>query len=194
LVSVEALPVDGCKVSDPAIVWSKCGIPSELWGLRQPSTSQVYISSLFSSSPQTNFITSTLFIYITVAVLGWNLSLCLPLGNASIWAPSSTTPLVSLATTKLISRALATHRAPPALASLLCGGPNVGAWLAEEEGVDMVSFTGSEEVGRKVAAVVGRRMGKVLVEGGGNNAAIVMDDADVELAAKTIAVSRWFSN
>lgn len=122
-----------------------------------------------------------------VAVHGWNFCLSFVCGNATIWKPSPTTPLTAIATTKLVVKVLEKHGLPTALASLVCGDVETGQSLTRDERVQLTSFTGSEGVGKVVARDVAARLGKVLLELGGNNAAIVLDDADLELAVPGVA-------
>ncbi|KAI0694506.1 NAD-aldehyde dehydrogenase [Cytidiella melzeri] len=117
-----------------------------------------------------------------VAVYGWNLALSFAAGNSTLWKPSPTTPLCSIATIKIVSSVLERNGIPGAVAGLVIGGKDVGEAVVESDNVDMVSFTGSEHVGRQVGKVVQSRFGKVLLELGGNNAVIVMPDADLSLA------------
>ncbi|KZT22304.1 NAD-aldehyde dehydrogenase [Neolentinus lepideus HHB14362 ss-1] len=121
-----------------------------------------------------------------VAVYGWNLALSLAAGNATLWKPSPSTPLCSIAVTKIVSRVLEENGIPGAVASLVIGGKDVGEAVVEDKGIDMVSFTGSEAVGRAVGKVVQSRFGKVLLELGGNNAAVIMPDADMSLAVPAV--------
>ncbi|KIP07388.1 hypothetical protein PHLGIDRAFT_89610 [Phlebiopsis gigantea 11061_1 CR5-6] len=121
-----------------------------------------------------------------VAVYGWNLALAFAAGNATVWKPSPSTPLCSIAVTKIVSGVLERNGIPGAAASLVIGGKDVGEAIVENKSVDMVSFTGSEAVGRQVAKVVQGRFGKVLLELGGNNASIVMPDADLSLAVPAV--------
>ncbi|KZV95976.1 NAD-aldehyde dehydrogenase [Exidia glandulosa HHB12029] len=121
-----------------------------------------------------------------VAVYGWNLALSFAAGNATIWKPSQTTPLCSIALTKIISEVLERNELPGVLAALVTGAKDVGSAIVESKSVDMVSFTGSEAVGRQVAKTVQSRFGKVLLELGGNNASIIMPDADLSLAVPAV--------
>lgn len=121
-----------------------------------------------------------------VAVYGWNLSISMAAGNATIWKPSPTTPLCSIAVTRIVSSVLEKNNIPGAVAGLVTGGKDVGEALVQSQDVDMVSFTGSENVGRVVGKIVQSRFGKVLLELGGNNAAIVMPDADLSLAVPAV--------
>jgi aldehyde dehydrogenase family 7 member A1 len=121
-----------------------------------------------------------------VAVYGWNSALSLVCGNAVVWKGAPTTNLSSIAVTKILQKVLEKNNLPGELCSLVVGGADVGEAIARSPLVDLVSFTGSTAVGRKVGTVVQERFGKVLLELGGNNAIIVMDDADLELAVRSI--------
>ncbi|TBU40187.1 NAD-aldehyde dehydrogenase [Dichomitus squalens] len=121
-----------------------------------------------------------------VAVYGWNLALSLAAGNATLWKPAPSTPLCSIAVTKIVSEVLERNGVPGAVAGLVLGGKAVGEHVVGSSDVDMVSFTGSEAVGREVGKVVQGRFGKVLLELGGNNAAVVMPDADLNLAVPAV--------
>ncbi|KJA17793.1 hypothetical protein HYPSUDRAFT_45979 [Hypholoma sublateritium FD-334 SS-4] len=121
-----------------------------------------------------------------VAVYGWNLSLSLAAGNATIWKPSPTTPLCAIAVTKIVSSVLERNGLPGAVASLVTGGKDAGEAIVESRDVELVSFTGSEHVGRIVGKTVASRFGKVILELGGNNASIVMSDADLSLAVPSV--------
>ncbi|KIY49782.1 NAD-aldehyde dehydrogenase [Fistulina hepatica ATCC 64428] len=121
-----------------------------------------------------------------VAVYGWNLALSLVAGNATLWKPASTTPLCSIAVTQIIAKVLEANGVNGAVAGLAVGGPDIGAALVESSDVDLVSFTGSERVGRLVGQTVQARFGKSILELGGNNAAVVMSDADLALAVPAV--------
>ena len=122
-----------------------------------------------------------------VAVHGWNFCLSFVAGNATIWKPSPSTPLTAIATTRLIHSVLERHGMPLALASLVCGDVETSTTLVRDERIHLTSFTGSERVGKIVAQDVAARLGKVLLELGGNNAAIVLDDADLDIAVPGVA-------
>jgi aldehyde dehydrogenase family 7 protein A1 len=111
---------------------------------------------------------------IVLQVFGWNFSLALITGNASIWKPSETTPLCALATTKIITRVLEAEGYPGALCGLMIGGGSVGAALIESKEVDLVSFTGSEARGKLVGAECAMRFKQSLLELGGNNVSVLM--------------------
>jgi len=120
-----------------------------------------------------------------VAVWAWNAAIAAVCGDTSIWKPSPRTPLCSIATQHLADEAMERHDAH-GVWSLAQGGADVGSWMADDRRLPLVSFTGSTRAGREVAARVAARLGRSLLELGGNNAIVVMDDADLDLAARAI--------
>ncbi|KAI3640335.1 hypothetical protein MIR68_001213 [Amoeboaphelidium protococcarum] len=121
-----------------------------------------------------------------VAVYGWNSALSLICGNPVIWKPAPTGSLCAIAVTKILQDVLERNNLPGSLCSLVCGGVDVGQQLVKDPRVDLVSFTGSTQVGRQVGVDVHQRFGQSLLELGGNNAIIVMPDADLSLALPAI--------
>lgn len=115
------------------------------------------------------------------AVYGWNTALALVVGNTVVWKGAPSTPLVSLATTKIVSKVLEANNLPP-IATLCQGGTDVGKMMVQDERVKLVSFTGSTAVGREVGVEVQRRFGKFLLELGGNNALVINEDASFDMA------------
>ncbi len=124
-----------------------------------------------------------------VAVWSWNAAVALVCGDPVIWKPSDKTPLTAVACDALFRRAAADVGAPDDLNQVLHGGVDVGAALVAHRDVAIVSATGSTRMGRAVAPVVAERFGRLILELGGNNAAIVAPSADVELAVRGIAFS-----
>lgn len=121
------------------------------------------------------------------AVWAWNSMLALVCGDSIVWKPSEQTPLISLACHEMVLQAASEmQEAPDNLSCVINGGANTGAALAANPKVPLVSATGSIPMGRKVASVVGGRLGRSLLELGGNNAMIVSPTADLELAARAI--------
>lgn len=116
-----------------------------------------------------------------VAVYGWNSAIAMVCGNAVLWKGAETTPLCSIATTKIVANVLERNNIPGAIASLCCGGADIGKQLVNDTRIKLVSFTGSCKVGQQVGVDVQKRFGRVLLELGGNNALIVADDADLNL-------------
>jgi aldehyde dehydrogenase (NAD+) len=124
-----------------------------------------------------------------VAVWSWNAALALVAGDPVLWKPSDKTPLTAVACDALLRRAATAVGAPPHLSQVLLGGSEIGAALAAHEAVAIVSATGSTRMGRAVAPVVAARFGRLILELGGNNGAIVAPSADLELAVRGIAFS-----
>ncbi|MGH8813976.1 MAG: L-piperidine-6-carboxylate dehydrogenase [Advenella sp.] len=122
-----------------------------------------------------------------VAVWSWNTALALVCGNAVIWKPSEKTPLTALATQALFERALKRFGDAPAhLAQVVIGQRDVGQVLVDSPKVALVSATGSTRMGREVGPRVAARFGRSLLELGGNNAIIVSQSADLDLAVRGI--------
>ncbi|MGO3891024.1 MAG: L-piperidine-6-carboxylate dehydrogenase [Paenalcaligenes sp.] len=122
-----------------------------------------------------------------VAVWSWNTALALVCGNAVIWKPSEKTPLTALACQALFERALKRFGdAPAGLSQVLIGERDVGEALVDNHDVALVSATGSTRMGREVGPRVAARFGRSLLELGGNNAIIVSESADLNLAMRGI--------
>ena len=131
-----------------------------------------------------------------VAVWAWNAALALVAGDAVVWKPSEKTPLTALATQALFDRAMASyrndgHEAPDELSQVINGRVAAGDALVTDNRVALVSATGSTRMGRAVAPKVAARFGRCLLELGGNNALIVSDKADLDLAVRAIAFGAW---
>ena len=122
-----------------------------------------------------------------VAVWAWNSALALVCGNATVWKPSLKTPLCAIATIKIAERVCRAHQLDPAVVSLIIGDDStIGEALIDDPGVSLISATGSTRMGRHVGEAVARRLGRSLLELGGNNALIVTPSADLDLALRAI--------
>ncbi|EKF21454.1 aldehyde dehydrogenase family protein [Mycolicibacterium hassiacum DSM 44199] len=121
-----------------------------------------------------------------VAVWSWNAAVALVCGDPVVWKPSELTPLTALACQALIARAADDVGAPGDVSRVLLGGHEVGERLVDDPRVALLSATGSVRMGRQVGPRVAQRFGKVLLELGGNNAAIVTPSADPDLAVRAI--------
>ncbi|MDA9360652.1 aldehyde dehydrogenase family protein, partial [Flavobacteriaceae bacterium] len=98
----------------------------------------------------------------------------------AVWKPSEKTPLCSIACQKIIGTILKENDLPEGISCLLNGGAEVGQWLSEDRRIPLLSATGSTAMGKKVAQKVGARLGKSLLELGGNNALIISPNADLK--------------
>jgi aldehyde dehydrogenase (NAD+) len=126
-----------------------------------------------------------------VAVWSWNAALALVCGNSLIWKPSEKTPLTALACEKIFAKAVARfkavgHEAPANLLQVVIGKADIGEALVKNKNIALVSATGSTRMGRAVAQDVAARLGKSLLELGGNNAMIVTPSADLDMAVRAI--------
>lgn len=116
-----------------------------------------------------------------VAVWAWNIALALVCGNTVVWKPSEKTPLCAIACQKLLAEILHDNDLPEGISSLIMGDKEVGEWLASDSRIALISATGSTRMGKEVAVTVAQRLGKTLLELGGNNAIIVTPDADLKM-------------
>ena len=124
-----------------------------------------------------------------VAVWAWNTAVALVCGDTVVWKPSDLTPLTAIACQALIERAATDVGAPREVSRLILGGRQAGEVLVDDPRVALVSATGSVRMGREVGPRVAQRFGRVLLELGGNNAAIVTPSADLDLAVRGIVFS-----
>ena len=122
-----------------------------------------------------------------VAVWSWNAALAAVCGDSTVWKPASGTPLTAIAVTKIAAQVCAENDVDPAIFSLIVGkGSTVGDRLLHDKRIPLVSATGSCVVGKRVAEVVGKRLGRTILELGGNNAIIVTAHANMDLALPAI--------
>ncbi|GAA4906435.1 L-piperidine-6-carboxylate dehydrogenase [Mucilaginibacter defluvii] len=117
-----------------------------------------------------------------VAVWSWNAMLALVCGNTCVWKPSEKTPLTAVACQHIISKVFTANDIPEGVCCLVIGDREVGSLMANDPRVALVSATGSTRMGKAVATAVAARLGKVLLELGGNNAIIITPDANLEMA------------
>lgn len=120
------------------------------------------------------------------AVYGWNSAIALVCGNAVLWKPAGGTVLTAVAITKILESVFRANHLPPGICSLVAGGADVGEAMSKSRDIDLLSFTGSTKVGHQVGLNVQNRFGRSLLELGGNNAIIVMEDADLDLAIRGV--------
>ncbi len=121
-----------------------------------------------------------------VAVWSWNAFLAAISGNAVIWKPSPKTALCSLAVQNICNRVLERQELPPIFQTVIDADTLLASRLVDDRRVALISFTGSTQVGREIGVRVARRLGKSLLELGGNNAIIVDASANLDLAVPAI--------
>lgn len=120
-----------------------------------------------------------------VAVWAWNAALAAICGNVCIWKPSEKTPFTAIACQKLLQDVLKANNLPEGIFSLVIGDASVGQAMASSPKVALVSATGSTRMGKAVAVTVAARLGKSLLELGGNNAVIIAEDANLDMAIRS---------
>jgi len=121
-----------------------------------------------------------------VAVWSWNAVLAAVCGDATVWKPSQQAPLTALAVLRIVEQVVG-HEPWGAVFSLCLGtGESVGAWMADDPRLPLISATGSCRMGRSLAQRVAARLGRTLLELGGNNGAIVTESANIELALRAV--------
>ncbi len=122
-----------------------------------------------------------------VAVWAWNFAIAIVCGDPVVWKPSEKTPVTALACRRLFQKALAEYgEAPEGLMEVVIGGREIGERLVDDPRLPLISATGSCRMGRAVGPRVAARMGRALLELGGNNAIIVAPSADLDLAVRAI--------
>ena len=121
-----------------------------------------------------------------VAVWAWNAALAVICGNACVWKPSPKTALCTLAVQHICNEVMAAEKLPPIFQMFIESGTDLATRFVEDPRVALISFTGSTPVGREVGQRVAARLGKSLLELGGNNAIIVDESANLDLAVPSI--------
>ncbi len=117
-----------------------------------------------------------------VAVWSWNTMLAWVCGDVCVWKPSEKAPLCGVACQNIIAEVFKKNNVPEGVCGLIIGGREVGEWMAADTRIPLVSATGSTRMGKAVGATVGARLGRALLELGGNNAIIISKDADLDIA------------
>lgn len=121
-----------------------------------------------------------------VAVWAWNSALAAVCGNTMLWKPSSSTPLTAIAVQHIANRVAADHHCPGVFNLVIGSGRDVGEQMITDPRLPLISFTGSVKMGRRVAQAVAGRLGRSILELGGNNGIIVTPDADLAMAVRSI--------
>lgn len=121
-----------------------------------------------------------------VAVWSWNAMLAWVCGDVCIWKPSEKTPLSAIACQNIIREVLRKNNVPEGISGLIIGDRKVGEWLSNDTRVPLVSATGSTRMGKAVGQAVANRLGRSLLELGGNNAIIVTENADLQIVIPAV--------
>lgn len=116
-----------------------------------------------------------------VAVWNWNSALAWVCGDVCVWKPSEKTPITALACQHITNEVFATNNVPEGVSGLIIGGAEIGKLMANDKRIPLISATGSTRMGKSVGAAVGARLGRSLLELGGNNAIIITPSADLKM-------------
>lgn len=119
-----------------------------------------------------------------VAVWSWNAMLAAVCGDVMIWKGSEKTPLCGVAVQKIVAKVLKDNNLPEGIFNLVTGDREIGEWMTQDKRIPLVSATGSIRMGKEVAKTVGGRLGKTILELGGNNAIIISENADIEMSVR----------
>jgi len=117
-----------------------------------------------------------------VAVWSWNAALAWVCGNVTVWKPSEKTPLCGNAIQKIVEKVFADNEVPEGVNNLIQGGRAVGEWMSKDTRIPLVSATGSTRMGKELNKEVAGRLGKTILELGGNNAIIITEHADLDMS------------
>ena len=117
-----------------------------------------------------------------VAVWSWNSAIAWVCGDVCVWKPSEKTPLTAVACQKIISEVFRRNAVPEGVSCLVNGGAEIGKLISNDHRIPLVSATGSTRMGKAVAIATASRLGKSLLELGGNNAIIITENADLNIA------------
>jgi aldehyde dehydrogenase (NAD+) len=117
-----------------------------------------------------------------VAVWSWNAALAWVCGNTTIWKPSEKTPLCGIAIQKIVATVFKKNQVPEGVNCLIQGAREVGEWMSNDNRLPLISATGSTRMGKALSATVAGRLGKSILELGGNNAIIISQHADLDMS------------
>lgn len=156
-----------------------------LYGLTMPSERPLH--KMYEQYQPLGIVGVATAFNFPVAVWAWNAMIAAICGDVTIWKPSSSVPLSAIAMQKIIGGVLKENNLPEGIFSLVTGkGSDIGEKLLQDKRIPLISFTGSVSVGRHAAKVVAERLGKTILELSGNNAIIITEHADLDLAIPAV--------
>ncbi|MFH1727751.1 MAG: aldehyde dehydrogenase family protein [Pseudomonadota bacterium] len=158
------------------------GLSRQLYGLTMSSERQEHvIREMWHPLGVVGVITAFNF---PVAVWAWNAFIAAVCGDPVIWKPSSKTPLTAIAVQNIITDVLEKNNVPPIMGMVIGRGSTIGEKMIADKNIPLISATGSCKMGKRIGAVVGARLGKTILELGGNNALLVSDSANLDMALR----------
>ncbi|NUM31309.1 MAG: aldehyde dehydrogenase family protein [Bacteroidetes bacterium] len=159
-----------------------CGLSRQLYGLTIASERKEHIMmEQWHPLGAVGIITAFNF---PVAVWAWNAMIAAVCGDVCIWKPSEKTPLSAIAVQNIIRPVLINSNIPEGVFNIILGDFRIGEKMAKDTRIQLISATGSTKMGKRVSQLVASRLGKSILELGGNNALIITDDADLKNALK----------
>jgi aldehyde dehydrogenase (NAD+) len=160
------------------------GLSRQLYGLTFPSERSAHrIQEQYHPLGPVGVITAFNF---PAAVWAWNAMLALVCGDTVIWKPSEKASFTAIACYEVVVDTLKQLSIDTSIVGLILGGAQIGEWIANDKNIPLVSATGSVRMGKKVGQAVAQRLGKSLLELGGNNAVIISEHADLKMALKAV--------
>ncbi|MFK7969275.1 MAG: aldehyde dehydrogenase family protein [Bacteroidia bacterium] len=160
------------------------GLSRQLYGLTMPSERKHH--RMYEQWHPLGVVGVISAFNFPVAVWSWNAMLAAVCGNVSMWKPSEKTPLTAIACLNIAQEVMEANDLPPAVFSMIVGDRTIGEAMSSDKRVPLVSATGSTRMGKAVAETVSKRLGKSLLELGGNNAIILSKHADLKLAMPAV--------
>ncbi len=161
------------------------GLSRQLYGLTMPSERPDH--RMFEQWHPLGVVGVVTAFNFPVAVWSWNAAIAAVCGDSVVWKPASKTPLCAIACTRIAEQVCRENDVDPAIFSLVIGkGSSIGDRLLHDRRIPLVSATGSCQMGYRVGEVVGKRLGRAILELGGNNAIIVTPSANLDLALRAI--------
>ena len=160
------------------------GLSRQLYGLTMPSERAEH--RLFEQWHPLGSVGIITAFNFPVAVWAWNAALATVCGNSMIWKPSPSAPLTAIAVHQLVNGVMVERGFDSVFNLCISADASVGQWMAEERQLPLISATGSCQMGRSVAQSVGARLGRSLLELGGNNGIIISETADLDLALRAV--------
>jgi aldehyde dehydrogenase (NAD+) len=160
------------------------GLSRQLYGLTMPSERSEH--RMFEQWHPLGVVGVITAFNFPVAVWSWNSTIAAVCGDPVIWKPSSDTPLTAIAVQHIANRVMADHQLDGIFNLVIGSGRDVGELMLNDPHLPLISFTGSTGIGRHVSETVAGRFGRAILELGGNNAIIVAEDADLDMAARAI--------
>ena len=155
------------------------GLSRQLYGLTMPSERPSH--RMYEQWHPLGIVGIISAFNFPVAVWAWNTALAWVCGDVCVWKPSEKAPLSGVACQKIIAKVLENNNLPEGISGLVIGDARIGMKMANDQRVALVSATGSTRMGKSVSEAVGRRLGKSILELGGNNAIIISQHADLDL-------------